>query len=599
MPDDPQVKFALVAISALAFVSAASLCASGCLDRRTKNPRPRLSRLLTVAGLSTAWWASSMSIVLLNRFLFGFMGKRFSYPVTITTAHMAVKGLLAALAVLVSGAYSSPELSLLSCPARTRARVSRLIDAHRLTGRAAVVFLLPLGLSTAVDVWMSNLALKYVDVSVYTTTKSTALLFNLALSLLFGLLRRPSPLLVIAVIGLAAGVIMSSLKPAGADPVGIACALAAACCSALRWVVSERFFARENARPNVLVLLALIGPITVGCLLPPMAVEVADIVATHPFQSASDAEVLAGAMLGGGLLAFVLVLTELQLVALTSALTLNVIGHAKDAVVVLLSVAVFHDELSLMNWSGVALTIASTTAYSVIKARTPGGPGVTGGAAHSPGAGSARSSEGSARGGKGSGGRGRSKSGKWGSSGGGSGGSGRASIAFSSDGVDTTTMAVSTAGFGGGGGGGVGRSSGGAMGGQRSTFVRLDLDSDDDDDEEDEGGALLRANPSPATPTSPPGVVAAPAGATLSAARREHFAARDAELDEELERELSSAAAGEGGGAGAGAAPPASPPRGGGAAQLARKKPLGGDEDSDVLDFSPGVKVSLARSFVV
>jgi solute carrier family 35, member C2 len=593
MPDDPQVQFALAAISALALVSATSLCASGCLDRQ-KRSRPRLSRALCVAGLSTAWWASSMSIVLLNRFLFGFMGKRFSYPVTITTAHMAVKGLLAAFAVLVSGAYSSPELSLLSCPARTRTRLSRLVDAHRLTGRAAVVFLLPLGLSTAVDVWMSNLSLKYVDVSVYTTTKSTALLFNLALSLLFGLIKRPSPLLIIAVIGLAAGVIMSSLKPAGADPVGIACALAAACCSALRWVVSERFFARENARPNVLVLLALIGPITVGCLLPPMAVEVADIVATRPFQSASDAEVLVGAMLGGGLLAFVLVLTELQLVALTSALTLNVIGHAKDAVVVLLSVAVFHDDLSLLNWAGVALTIASTTAYSAIKARAQGGPGAAGsgtaGAAHSPGAGSVRGSEGSAKGGKG--GRGRSKSGKWG---GGGGGSGRASsIAFSSDGVDTTTMAVSTAGFGGGGGGG-GRSSSGAMGGQRSTFVRLDLDSDDDDEdeEEDEAGALLRPPP-PATPT-PPGVVAAAPG--QSAARREHLSARDAELDdEELERELS-AAAGGAGAAGAGAAP-VSPPRGG--RQHAGKKPLGGgDEDAGVLDFSPGVQASLARSFVV
>jgi hypothetical protein len=58
---------------------------------------------------------------------------------------------------------------------------------------------------------------------------------------------------------------------------------------------------------------------------------------------------------------------ELLLVRLTSALTLNVIGHAKDAVVIALAVLIFNESLSPANWGGVVLTLLAATVYSRLR----------------------------------------------------------------------------------------------------------------------------------------------------------------------------------------------------------------------------------------
>lgn len=363
--DELQTQFALIAACLLGGVASCSFFLSYCFG---KCKRPSAAFLSTIVALSCVWYLSSMSIVLMNRLVFAYLGQKFSYPVTITSAHMAMKGILALTFTFFSNVYVTPELRLLSLGERTRHRFLRLLEAQQLTWSSFAMFVVPIACATALDVWMSNLALRYVDVSVYTTTKSTAIIWNLVLCVCMRLVR-PSPPLMVAVLAIGSGVIMASLKDAGVNPIGITCAMIAALSSASRWVVTERFFSRPGMQPNVVVLIALLGPITVLSLLPPMAFEVADMIKNAPIQTTEDVQILAATMVGGGVLAFSLVMTELQLVAMTSALTLSVIGHAKDAIVIFLSFMVFHDELSALNWSGVALTVAATTAYSIIKAR--------------------------------------------------------------------------------------------------------------------------------------------------------------------------------------------------------------------------------------
>ena len=333
---------AAAAAAASAAATSASSTACGC------TPRPRASLALTVGGLACAWFAASLAIVHLNRLLFGFMGRRLSFPLTVTAGHMLVKGVLAAAAVALSGAYTTPELLLLPPLQRLRMRWQRLVEQHGLSRRVFLAYLAPLGACTALDVWLSNEALRSIDVSVYTTAKSTALFWNVCLSLALRLIS-PSPRLLAAVLALLAGALLSSLKDAGAEPAGLACALGAAACSATRWVLSESFLTRRGGAaaaagaalaagagagaaagtgdgpqvpqpqpPDVMLLAALMAPASLLTLLPPLALELAALAKHGALSDPADARLFAAAILGGGGVALLLVTAELQVSARTS-----------------------------------------------------------------------------------------------------------------------------------------------------------------------------------------------------------------------------------------------------------------------------------------
>lgn len=365
--NDPQIQFLFFALCILLSISILSFSVKKCCFFRPQYEK--YSLIFFCISISCLWYSSSMSIVIMNRMILGFMGKQFAYPVIITTAHMAIKSIISVLVVLTSSQYLTPVNRLLPWIPRTKARIERIIETQQLSYPVLLRYIIPLGVVTAIDVWMSNISLQYIDVSVYTTTKSTAIIFNLIFTMLLKLVK-PNPKLIIAVLGIAIGVILTSIKEAGINIYGILAALLAAICSASRWVITESYLHREKMEENnILVLITLLGPVSVLSLLIPASFEAYSMYLNNPFHSSMDTGIFSSILVGGGIMAFILVYAELQLVAVTSALTLSVIGHAKDVVVVLLSLAVFHDNLSSLNSLGVTLTIVSTTAYSIIKVR--------------------------------------------------------------------------------------------------------------------------------------------------------------------------------------------------------------------------------------
>ena len=117
------------------------------------------------ASLAFLWYASSMSLVLGNRLIFGYLGARFAFPLSFTACHMAMKGLLASAALLLSGAYTGPELHVLPWRQQCSARWRRAVAAQQLDRAVFLRFLLPLALATAADVALSNLSLGLASVA--------------------------------------------------------------------------------------------------------------------------------------------------------------------------------------------------------------------------------------------------------------------------------------------------------------------------------------------------------------------------------------------------------------------------------------------------
>ena len=369
--EDPQLQYLLAVVTLLSGCASVLFFCSVGIDHCVGLGRPqhRVSRAAAILALSASWYCISMTLTLVNRLMMGYRAK-FSWPVTLSISHMAVKGLLA-LGTIVAVSAVPAGLAQLSPPRRAVAVLVNLVKSQELTTYLIWAILVPLGASTAIDIVLSAVSLMYIDVSVYTVAKSTALIFTLLFSLCAGLQRPALPLLG-AVAAVAAGVVMCSVRAAAVDPTGLVCVIAAAACGAMRWVLTERYFGRRGVPSNPLLLIALLSPITVATLLPALAWEAPRMAASETppaISSSEDVGVILTMTLGGGALAFLLLLVELQLVRMTSALTLNVIGHFKDVVVIGLAIPIFHETLTPLNAAGVALTVAGTTLYSVHKAR--------------------------------------------------------------------------------------------------------------------------------------------------------------------------------------------------------------------------------------
>lgn len=234
----PQLQLLFLAISLLASVAAAGFLGAWLATRRGAAWWAAAGQIV---GLAASWYCVSMTLTLFNRLMLGFTA--FNFPITMSLSHMAIKGVLGVALAMEAHkrAAAPPGASPLPAGwlARQRAVALSLIRSQRLTRRVFSRILVPLGTTTALDVWLSAVSLQTLEISVYTTAKSCALIFTLGFSLA-ARLQQPTWGVVGTVLMIGAGVILCSIKPAGVDAVGLVCVLIAAACGAARWVFTEQ-----------------------------------------------------------------------------------------------------------------------------------------------------------------------------------------------------------------------------------------------------------------------------------------------------------------------------------------------------------------------
>ncbi|KAG9402101.1 hypothetical protein AC1031_007803 [Aphanomyces cochlioides] len=73
-------------------------------------------------------------------------------------------------------------------------------------------------------------------------------------------------------------------------------------------------------------------------------------------------------LIAGGILSFVLIYVEVELVKKTSALSLGIAGNLKDVMQILMAMLVFHDQLSAINAAGLCIATLGLMSYSYLKA---------------------------------------------------------------------------------------------------------------------------------------------------------------------------------------------------------------------------------------
>jgi solute carrier family 35 protein C2 len=357
-------------------------------------PPPRDPRAVFAkcALLVLAWFGLSTALALFNKQLFGKRKGGFPAPLLLTSLQFFMQWLLAHVFLTRVAPGMAPRR-----PMPWRVFFARVA---------------PVGVFMGLDIGLSNVSLVYVTVSFYTLVKTSSILFLLAFAFAF----RVEPFsrrVVFAVATLALGEVLVVRGERRFDASGFVLCLLAAACSGLRWVLSQTVLhaGKKTRRATVevvndggnasgndgafrspwcLFFLAEDDPSTrlrrshgmhsppaiLRAMMPAMASVVFAFSCfkerwwvtlpgsrwdpTDPIDLATDV----GVALVGASVALLMSASEFELVKETSAVTVSVIGAAKDAVTVLASVVVFGDDFGVENVFGLAFVVAGVFAYN-------------------------------------------------------------------------------------------------------------------------------------------------------------------------------------------------------------------------------------------
>ncbi|XP_072852635.2 solute carrier family 35 member C2 isoform X2 [Pogona vitticeps] len=311
-----------------------------------------LRRAAGVVGLVLFYYGFSIGITFYNKWIM----KSFAFPLFMTLLHLLVIFLLAALAR--RGCY---------CACAKRSARPPL-----LTWPAYLRQVAPAALSTALDVGLSNWSFLYITVSLYTMTKSSAILFILFFSLVFKL-EEPRAAQVLVVLLIAGGLFLFTYQAVQFDKEGFALVLAASFLGGIRWTLTQILLQKDE--------LGLQNPVdTMFHLQPAMFLGLFPLFVAFEGLPLSASEklfrfqdgVLLLSLLGklalGGLLAFGLGFSEFLLVSKTSSLALSISGIFKEVCTLLLATHLLGDYLSLMNWLGFAVCLLGIALHISLKA---------------------------------------------------------------------------------------------------------------------------------------------------------------------------------------------------------------------------------------
>ncbi|KFV68390.1 Solute carrier family 35 member C2, partial [Dryobates pubescens] len=232
-------------------------------------------------------------------------------------------------------------------------------------------------LLTSLDIGLSNWSFLYVTVSLYTMTKSSAILFILLFSLLFKLEEARLTLLLVVLL-IAAGLFMFTYKSTQFSTQGFVLVLCASFLGGIRWTLTQLLMQKaELGLQNPIDTMFHLQPLMVLGLFPLfVVVEGLPLSISEKlfhFHEAGMLLSLVGKLFLGGILAFGLSFSEFLLVSRTSSLTFSIAGVFKEICILFLATHLLGDRLSPLNWLGFAVCLSGISLHLLLKAMSPQG----------------------------------------------------------------------------------------------------------------------------------------------------------------------------------------------------------------------------------
>ncbi|KAG4920629.1 hypothetical protein JHK82_049581 [Glycine max] len=290
-------------------------------------------KLFTV-GLISFWYASNIGVLLLNKYLLSNHG--FRYPIFLTLCHMMACSILSYVAIAWL----------------------KMVPMQTVRSRVQFVKISSLGLIFCLSVVGGNISLRYLPVSFNQAVGATTPFFTAVFAYLMTLRREGWLTLLIFGIGeiVCWGWFFLMLD------------LLATAARALKTVLQGVLLSSEGEKLNSMNLLMYMAPVAVAFLLPTSIIMEEDVIGITISLAREDSSILWLLMFNSALAYFVN-LTNFLVTKHTSALTLQVLGNAKGAVAVVISILIFRNPVSVTGMCGYSLTVIGVILYSEAKKR--------------------------------------------------------------------------------------------------------------------------------------------------------------------------------------------------------------------------------------
>lgn len=229
----------------------------------------------------------------------------------------------------------------------------------------------PTALATAFDIGLSNWSFLFITISLYTMTKSSAVLFILFFSLVFKL-EEPNPFLILVVILISSGLFMFTYESTQFNLEGFLMVLLASFIGGIRWTLTQVLMQKaELGLQNPIDAMYHLQPLMFVGLFPLFLFnEGLSLSSSEKLFRVTHLSPLLYSILTlsiGGFLAFGLGFSEFLLVSRTSSLTLSISGIFKEVCTLLLAARVMGDKMSTLNWLGFAVCLCGISLHVGLK----------------------------------------------------------------------------------------------------------------------------------------------------------------------------------------------------------------------------------------
>ncbi|URE11384.1 UAA transporter family [Musa troglodytarum] len=306
------------------------------------SPALATGRFFTV-GLVTAWYSSNIGVLLLNKYLLSNYG--FKYPIFLTMCHMTACSLLSYVAIAWL----------------------KVVPMQAIRSRVQLFKIATLSLVFCGSVVSGNISLRYLPVSFNQAVGATTPFFTAVFAYLMTL-RRESWLTYITLVPVVTGVIIASGGEPSFHLFGFLMCIGATAARALKTVLQGILMSSEGEKLNSMNLLLYMAPIAVLFLLPATIIMEENVIGVTLTLAREDFKIV-WYLLFNSSLAYFVNLTNFLVTKHTSALTLQVLGNAKGAVAVVISILIFRNPVSVTGMAGYTLTVIGVILYSESKKR--------------------------------------------------------------------------------------------------------------------------------------------------------------------------------------------------------------------------------------
>ena len=299
-----------------------------------------LMQILRVVGACALYLAIGPSLIIVNRTVL--KEKGFNYP-------MALSGL----GLVFSSAVSA---------ALVGGGCVRLENKHVVTGSFYLRNMVPIGAAMAATLAAGNAVYLFLPVGFIQMLKAFTPTVTLALLWLTGI-ETPSRRVMLAVLGICAGTAAASIGEGSLNLLGLSLMLAAEVAEATRLVLTQRLL--KNLKFGVIEGQYYMSPISAVWLFSAATItELPRALRRHALLIPLNAP---GLFLLSAFLGFAVNIATFLVIKSTNAVTLKVLGTARNAGLVLVSAWLYSEKITPLEATGYCISLAAFFYYNYAK----------------------------------------------------------------------------------------------------------------------------------------------------------------------------------------------------------------------------------------